>query len=217
MGWRWSDRLGNQSIRDAAMTDSEPERPLPWWRRPIHVRLSVRGLMVVVLLVGGLPGWYINSAHVQRDAVKAIMREGGAVHYDISHPDFPGPPRRRSIWPRELVVLLGPDYFGNVTYVDLPQGATDDVMAHIGRLRRVETLRILSGNRLTNTGMAHLRRLTALTSLEINDAPIDGVGFKNLQGLTRLKSLALRGARLVDADLAVVKNMRALEVLTLRG
>jgi hypothetical protein len=53
-----------------------PERPSPHaWRR--RLRLSVRGLMVVVLVTGGGLGWVIHRAQVQRDAVAAIKHAGG--------------------------------------------------------------------------------------------------------------------------------------------
>ena len=49
-----------------------PEQPSPEaWRR--RLRISVRGLMALVLIVGGGLGWVIHRAHVQRDAVAAIQ------------------------------------------------------------------------------------------------------------------------------------------------
>ena len=45
-----------------------PEQPSSdTWRR--RLRISVRGLMALVLIVGGGLGWVIHRAHVQRDAV----------------------------------------------------------------------------------------------------------------------------------------------------
>jgi hypothetical protein len=41
----------------------------PWGR---FLRFSVRGMIVVVPLVGGWPGWAVRSARMQRDAVAAI-------------------------------------------------------------------------------------------------------------------------------------------------
>ena len=42
------------------------------WRR--FLRLSVRGLIVLVLVIGAGLGWLVRSAHIQRDAVAAITR-----------------------------------------------------------------------------------------------------------------------------------------------
>jgi hypothetical protein len=47
-------------------------------RRP---RLSVRALMAIVLVVGGGSGWLAYRIRVQRDAVRAVERAGGAVRY----------------------------------------------------------------------------------------------------------------------------------------
>ena len=44
------------------------------WRKCL--RFSVRGLIVVVLLVGGWFGWEVRSARIQREAVAAITKAG---------------------------------------------------------------------------------------------------------------------------------------------
>jgi hypothetical protein len=49
------------------------------WRR--YLRFSVRGLIVLVLVVGAGLGWTVRSARIQRDAVAAIERAGGSVGY----------------------------------------------------------------------------------------------------------------------------------------
>jgi hypothetical protein len=49
------------------------------------LRLSVRGMMVLVLVIGIGSGWLargIRSAQIQRDAVVAIQKAGGFVLYD---------------------------------------------------------------------------------------------------------------------------------------
>jgi hypothetical protein len=50
------------------------------WRR--FLRFSVRGLIVLVMVIGCWLGWIVQGAHVQRDAVAAIRRAGGEVEYD---------------------------------------------------------------------------------------------------------------------------------------
>jgi hypothetical protein len=45
-------------------------------------RLSLRGLIIVVLLAGGLLGWFVRSARIQRQAVAAIEKAGGSVAYE---------------------------------------------------------------------------------------------------------------------------------------
>jgi hypothetical protein len=64
----------------------ETPRMRPWWR---YLRLSVRGLMLVVLAVGGYLGWWLHLARVQRQAVAAIRGAGGSISYEW---DVPGNP-----------------------------------------------------------------------------------------------------------------------------
>ena len=53
--------------------------PASWRRR---LRLSIRGLIVLVFIIAGWLGWVVNGARDQRDAVAAIRRAGGFVQYD---------------------------------------------------------------------------------------------------------------------------------------
>jgi len=46
--------------------------------------LSVRGLTILVLVLGAGLAWVIGPARMQRDAVAAIQRLGGNVNYDLS-------------------------------------------------------------------------------------------------------------------------------------
>jgi hypothetical protein len=47
------------------------------------LRFSVRGLIVLVLLVGGWLGWIVRNARIQREAVAAIERAGRHVAYTV--------------------------------------------------------------------------------------------------------------------------------------
>src|SRR5437764_9755453 len=61
-----------------------PEQPSPKFRRR-WLRLSVRGLMVFMLIIGTGLGWIARIAQrawVQRDVVVAIQGAGGRVFYD---------------------------------------------------------------------------------------------------------------------------------------
>jgi hypothetical protein len=69
---------------------SDPlDDPVPHpWRR--YLRFSARGLIVLVLLIGGGLGWVVRSvrsARIQRGAVAAIVRGGGSVKYNWEWPD----------------------------------------------------------------------------------------------------------------------------------
>jgi hypothetical protein len=49
------------------------------WRT--FLRFSVRGMIVLVLVVGVSLGWLVRSARIQREAVAAIKKAGGSVYY----------------------------------------------------------------------------------------------------------------------------------------
>ena len=54
--------------------------PAPPARRRSRIRLSVRGLTILVLVLGAGLAWVIRPARMQRDAVTAIQRLGGNVN-----------------------------------------------------------------------------------------------------------------------------------------
>src|SRR5262245_47525071 len=126
--------------------------------------------MILVLVLGGTLGWFVRRAHVQRDAVTAIVRSGGGAYYDwetrelsrwdgsrLSHD-----PKGKSPWPKWLIDALGPDYFGHVRIVYVQKGDADAVMKFVGRLRYLDSLSVSSPGPLTDAGMSHLRGLTRL-------------------------------------------------------
>jgi hypothetical protein len=77
------------------------------WRR--YLRISLRGLIVLVLVLGSALGWIVNCSKGHHDAVAAIEQAGGTVKYEWQvkdrRPNSNGKPR----WPRWLVDHLGPD------------------------------------------------------------------------------------------------------------
>ena len=128
---------------------------LPHW-----LRISVRGLLVLVLITAAGLAWIVNEARIQREAVTAIRRDGGFVMYDWEYEgpwDFIGPilPRDgKPCVPRWLMDRLGVDYFGHVKSVALGQPGSPSALRNIGRLRHVERLE-LQGPFVTDSGLAH--------------------------------------------------------------
>jgi hypothetical protein len=88
-----------------------------WWRR--HLSLSLRGLILLVVLIAATLGWVANRAAIQRESVDAIRKAGGKVWYDWEWGD-PSPfDRPAPQWPSWLVNAVGVDYFSNVVSVSL--------------------------------------------------------------------------------------------------
>ncbi len=197
-----------------------PERPLrPSWRH--RLKLNLWQLVVIVLLLGGVLGYIVRSAHVQRDAVAAINRGGGKVRYDFQVVTTPAGgaqfnPNAKPGWPKWLLDSLGPDFFGHVTWVVVGPEDPDAVMVHVGNLKRLE--QFTSGERspLTNTGLAHLRGLTRLKGINLPGTRVTGEGLVNLKEMNKLTHLVLPDAALLaDGDLANLSGMTALETLHL--
>src|ERR1017187_10239475 len=96
-------------MTDQAKTVSRP------WRR--FLRFSVRGLIVLVLVIGAGLGWLVRSARIQREAAAVITRAGGSVMYDWEWSNGKVIAGGTPWAPKWLVDRIGVDYFGRVTYV----------------------------------------------------------------------------------------------------
>jgi hypothetical protein len=119
----------------------------------------VRGLLVLVLVIGSGLGWIVHQAHVQRDAVAAIENFGGIVHDDWEWGNGSLIPGGRHWAPRWLVDLIGVDYFGHVSMVNLWGAHVTDA----------ELLQL------------HLRGLTDLSYLTLTDGQVSDAGIKKLK------------------------------------
>jgi internalin A len=172
----------------------------PLSRRPggRRLRLSLKALMVLVLVVGGGLGWLIHRATVQRDAVKAILAAGGKVKYDFEQNVRPLNPSGTSPGPKWLVDFLGVDYFADATSVTIRTPQADAILAHVGRLRRLERLDAQSSP-VTDAGLAHLRGLSELRSLSCSGTPgLTDAGLAHLAGLERLEVLWIEGSMRIE-------------------
>jgi len=202
------------------------------------LRLSVRGLIVLVLMIGGCLGWIahiVHSAQGQRDAVAAVRKVGGSVLYDwqLEGGDVRVKPGTSTIsdevpgWPKWLVDRLGPDYFGDVRQVNFrgfgrsrgptgpPSGEIDEALAAVGQLGRLTHLTLI-GATVTDTGLAHLRGLADLESLMLRGCTgFSDAGLVHLEGMVGLKELYLDQAKVTDAGLAHLRGMPRLEILGL--
>ena len=136
------------------------------WRR--FLRFSVRGLIVLVLVIGAWLGWLVRSARIQRDAVAAITKAGGASIMTGSGATGTVIPGGRPSAPRWLVDLIGVDYFGHVIDVSFHTNteATDATFAQIGRLTQLWRLMLIESS-VNDASLSHLKGLTDLHSLEL--------------------------------------------------
>ncbi len=203
-----------------------------WWRK-LPRRMSVRGLMVVVLVLSGALGWVVNLAHVQRDAVAAIRAGGGQVRYDWELIRLPsgkiqrnptGTPRG----PKWLVYYLGYDYVARVEEVDLGPRNLDEVIKHVGQLGRLRQLRFVTQgigfdqlaragmDSLPNNGVSVIKGFMGLLTMDLVAPEFDGANFKYFKNMTRLEDLTLpANTSVTDADLTYLSRLTALSELAL--
>ena len=159
------------------MMSAEPVTRTRPWRR--FLRFSVRGLIVLVLVIGGLLGWIVRSARIQREAVAAIQKAGGGVTYDWEWTNgksvLGGKPRA----PGWLVDLVGVDYFGHVTMAGLspPSNATNATLAAVGRLTQLEFL-VLVESCADDAGLVQLKGLTKLRLLFLVHTRVTDAGWR---------------------------------------
>jgi hypothetical protein len=184
----------------------------PSWRR--FLRFSVRGLVVLVIVVGSGMGWIVHQAHIQRDAVAAITRADCLVMYNWEWSDGKSISGGKPRAPRWFLKLVGVDYFGHVTVVGCGPSAGDVTLADIGRLTRLELLYANSPS-LGDAGLAYLKGLTELTRLDLFGTRVTDAGLPYLTGLRKLSILGLGGTQVSDAGLARLKGLNNLTSLAL--
>ena len=218
----------------SAGPDSRP------WRK--YVRISVRGLIVLVLAVVAGLGWIVRQAHVQRDAVAAIIKARGQASYDIdpNHETVGG--KNLSAWRRLLGEFIGIDFVFHVVQASIDvRLANNDVarqqaLARLGDLEQLEQVNLagksvtdgdlarlaglkhlqglmLQNSGISDDGLAHLESLTNLREIWITHAGVGDLGLGHLKGLTNLKHLTYYDTRLTDMGMAHLQELRGLETL----
>ena len=88
-------------------------------RHRARFSISLRGLMLLVLIIGLWMGWTINRAESRRGAVAALKNNGAIVLYDYESMRGVKTPTARQWAPAWLQRRLGDDYFHNVTYANM--------------------------------------------------------------------------------------------------
>jgi internalin A len=189
------------------------------WRR--RLRISVRGLMALVLLVGGGLGWVTHRAHVQRDAVAAIRRAGGEATYSWQWSNcVPASPLSKPPWSDWVRRTLGPDFIDTVTFVRLTGAQCgDDSLRAACRLPWLEELTVLNTS-ATDDAAEDIRYLTNLHLLDLRlNAGITRRTLRHIGALRELGTLTL-SFRLFDIpasdeDMAFLRRLSNLERLNL--
>ena len=198
---------------------TNPAKPIsrPWRR---FLRFSVRGLIVLVLVIGGWLGWIVRSARIQREAVAAIRNAGGEVNYDWEWTSGNRAPSQRTPALRWLVEVLGVDSFGRAGRVSVTPRRVVEFLARVRELQA----RLDGSPAATHDGAGELAG--ALIACKIPTAggksepePWDvrdrEVVLLSLKGLTTLSSLDLRDNDLRGEPLDWLADLKLLSHLNL--
>src|SRR5262249_29606093 len=75
----------------------------------------------------------------------------------------------------------------------------------------------LGRTQVSNAGLTHLKTLTNLSILKLNDSPVSDAGLTHLKPLTNLSTLYLVRTQVSDAGLASLEGLKSLRHLDLTG
>jgi len=209
--------------------------------------ISLRGMLVLVLAIALCLGWIVHKARQQREAVAALQKFGGFVHYDW---EFVGGPvkvsRGNLLWmpswgkftpagkpwaPDWIRRALGDEYFQSLAhvslYVDIKKGSADSTWVNMGpaddalrKLATQTTVRTLQigGQQVTDENLSSVGQMTGLEELSISwGFHLTDKGFLQLSGLKRLRILDVDHSKMTDASLEAIGKLTKLEELRIGG
>ncbi len=176
-------------------------------------RYSLRLLLVVAVAVPG--GWLATEmlrAHRQYRAVAAVEAMGGEVRYEIDP---------ISTWfedqaPTCIVVLrwlFGSDFFAKPVAAAIK---SDAGLANLKALSEIESLE-LDGSAITDAGLENLRGLSQLHFLCLASSNVTDAGLENIASSHRLRFLYLFETKVTDSGLVHLRGLNQLDSLSLWG
>jgi internalin A len=180
----------------------------------------------LVTALGVWLGLVVNRVHKRQQAVQAIQKLEGVIHFDHQYDekggfhenaDLPGP-----AWLRKAV---GDDFFRKVAVIDFASGSGglkrqrskvgDDDLRHLEALPGIKHLELSRNRAVTDRGLVHLRSLKNLEALYLHKMSIEGPGLEHIKHLPQLHHLNLEHSPLQDAGLEHIGEMTQLLTLQL--
>jgi hypothetical protein len=199
------------------MSNDVPKRRRRFWQ------FSLRTLLVLITVFSLWLGLWVKDARRKKEALDAVLQMRGFVEY--AH-QFPGGKRgggkrndkAEPTAPAWLRKSLGDEYFVRAVglqFAEVP--IRDEDLVHVGVLTDLEYLSFLAGRgeKITCPGLAHLRNLTQLRSLDLLAHPITDDSLPLLEPLTQLEYVDLRSTRITDEGLKHLKLLKALRSVAL--
>ena len=175
-------------------------------RKRRWTRTSLRGLLILLAILGAILGPWASSARQQRGAVAEIETLGGTVKY-----------KEDTLWPGWLVDRVGVHYFCSVIEADFSgfrwsriqrSGGidVDRVAAAVAELPSCRSLTLhLIGLRDEDLQKLHplAHKIETLSLREIDSDYARGAGLVHLKDWSRLKSLLINLDSFKDMDLSL--------------
>lgn len=196
----------HNKLPSAERTSASSVEARRWWQRWWLAPLAAFLAFLTV------PGWYYRKYRRRRNAILTLSEI--AMDLDLGNP-APQP------WPFSLFGGKPSWTRRPVQEIDLHATDADDTV--LGCFERIGDLPDtlwglnLSGTRITDAGLVHVRELTQLQDLWLSHTQITDAGLANIEGMTRLEMLALSHTRITDAGLVYLKGMTELWWLRLSG
>ena len=108
------------------------------------------------------------------------------------------------------------DNAGETESLQLNERATNDSLRALSVFDKLQTL-FLTGTKVTDAGLVHLKGLTNLSRLGLESTQITDAGLTHLGRLPKLHSLNLYGTNLTDAALVHLVGLKKLQVIYLNN
>jgi hypothetical protein len=93
--------------------------------------------------------------------------------------------------------------------------ARDDDLAVLAQVPGLTSVRLDRNRNVTDAGLAHLKRLTGLTTLDLRFTMVTDEGLKHLHGLRALKGVQLEGSQATPEGVEALR--KALPTATILG
>jgi hypothetical protein len=174
-------------------------------------RVSIRGLLVLILVVGAALGaWLVPYRQYRRqvDAAKRLMTPKTIITRMDTEPSI----ETRPCWQARLI---GDKRTGPVTTLRFYESVIGEEIARVAEFRDLEALEFHVAIDPKGDGLAPLAGLPSLRSLELEGSGWKDLDLAVLKGFRRLEELDLDDESFTDAGLAHLGELSGLRKLRL--
>ena len=194
-------------------------------------QFSLRTLLIVLTALGIWLGLHVQRARKQKEAVAAVRKLGGWVHYDFQ--ESPAGSRKFDgkiePWlPRPVVSVFGEDFFFDVVEVNLvysnDSGKREEnanfssqALRHLTEFPKLRQL-LMRKSQANDQELAVVGQLKNLEALYIwNAYNVGDKGVTHLIGLRELKTIHLDHSHITDESLRTLAALPSLEEMSLQN